>query len=126
MFFSERILGTDCILAEWHRIEPFMGDPLLGSGAGELCRRHKGSLSGESSHAMPEALVRARYRWCALLIARSCGTDSLLRVRCRTEGIEDSGFVSDYPTVMSWRNVGNISWTELHFLAIVRFHMHPT
>ena len=60
MFFSKRILMPDFILAEWHRIEPFMGDPLLGSGAGELCRRHKGSLSTESSHAMPEALVRAR------------------------------------------------------------------
>ena len=26
MFFSERILGTDSILAEWCRIEPFVAD----------------------------------------------------------------------------------------------------
>ena len=46
MFFSERILGTDSVLAEWHRFEPFMGDPLLGDEVGEFCRRQKGKASG--------------------------------------------------------------------------------
>ena len=51
---------------------------------------------------------------------------SLLRVGVTYESVEDCRLVSNDPTVMSWWNVGYISWTEFDFLAIVRSHTHPT
>ena len=52
---------------------------------------------------------------------------SSLPLACFTcESIENCRFVSDDPAVMSWWNVGYISWAVFDFLAIVRFHPHPT
>jgi hypothetical protein len=65
--------------------------------------------------------------WRALItLADYYPAGSLLRVCFTCESVEDCRFVSDNPAVMSWWNVGHVSWTEFDFLAIVRSHAHPT
>jgi len=60
MFFSERILGTDSVLAEWCRIEPFVADLYFFDRKNALA----GQLFSEERKKVPmrhpEALVREK------------------------------------------------------------------